>query len=54
MKYWVLYSIKALGKTKQDTRYDLDYNQAAFVNGSCQQIRKFCLWNSYGVDMALL
>ena len=42
-----------LGKTNQDTRYDTDQNQAAFVNGSSQKIRKFSVWNGFGVDMAL-
>ena len=43
-----------LGKTNQDTRYEIDQNQAALVNGSSRQIRKFNLWNGFGVDMALL
>ena len=31
----------------------IDQNQAALVNGSSRQIRKFSLWNGFGVDMAL-
>ena len=42
-----------LSKTNQDTRYDIDKNWAAFLNGSSRQIRKFRLWNGFGVDMAL-
>ena len=42
-----------LDKTNQDTRYDIEQNQAGFVNGSSQQLRKFSLWNGYGVDMDL-
>ena len=37
-------------KTNQDTRYDIDQNQAAFVNGSSRQIKKSSLWNGYGVE----
>ena len=43
----------SLGKTNQDTRYDIDQNQAAFVNGSSGKIRKFSLWNGFDVNMAL-
>ena len=39
-----------LGETNQDTRQDTDQNQAAFVNGRSRQIRKFSLWNGYGVE----
>ena len=42
-----------LGKTNQDTRYNIDQNWAGFVNGSSQRIKKFSLWNGYGLDMAL-
>ena len=42
-----------LDKTNQDTRYDIDQNQATFVNGGSLRIRKLSLWSCYGVDMAL-
>ena len=38
------------GKMNQDTRYDIDQNQAAFLNGSSGQIGKFGLWNGYGQE----
>ena len=34
----------------QDARYDIDQNWTAFVNGSSPRIRKFSLWDSYGVE----
>ena len=42
-----------LGKTNQDTRYGIDLNEAALLNGSSRQIRKFSLWNGFGVGMVL-